>query len=210
MRRFALLLPLMFGVALWAAPAAARTTFSDADRADLDKVSAYLNSIHTMRGGFVQIGPDGTVDQGSFFLSKPGRIRFQYDPPAATLIVSDGRTVAIQNTKLKTLDRYPLSQTPLDLILSDDVDLKSKREIVAVQHTADSLIVKAHSSNFGVHADITLSFAMPELELRQWTVVDNQGLSTTVALRQVETGVDIPAAEFVLPDKNPFSRRKDD
>jgi outer membrane lipoprotein-sorting protein len=206
MRRLAVLLSLTIAAAV---PASARS-FSDTDRADLDRVSAYLNSVHTMKGGFVQIGPDGTVDQGEFYLSKPGRIRFQYDPPAATLIVSDGHTVAIQNTKLKTLDRYPLSQTPLDLILGEDIDLKKKREITAIEHTGDALIVKAHSSNFGIHADITLSFAMPELELRQWTVVDNQGLSTTVALREIQTGIDIPAAEFVLPDKNPFSHRKDE
>jgi outer membrane lipoprotein-sorting protein len=191
------------------APAAART-LSDADRADLDRVSAYLNSIRTLKGGFVQIGPDGQVDQGQISLVKPGRVRFQYEAPAPTLIVSDGSTVAIENIKLKTVDRYPLSQTPLDLILSDTIDLKRNHEIVGVEHQQDTLIVKARSSNFGVHADIALTFAMPSLELRQWTVIDNQGLSTTVALRDVQTGVDLPASLFVLPDKNPFARKKDE
>ena len=137
-------------------------------------------------------------------------MRFQYEPPAPTLIVSDGSTVAIENIKLKTVDRYPLSQTPLDLILADTIDLKRNHEIVGVEHQQDALIVKARSSNFGVHADITLTFAEPSLELRQWTVIDNQGLSTTVALRDVQTGVDLPASLFVLPDKNPFAHKKDE
>jgi len=195
--------------ALAATPASARW-FNDADRADLDKVSAYLNTIRTMKGGFVQIGPDGQIDQGAFLLSKPGRIRFQYDPPAPTLIVSDGTTVAIENIKLKTVDRYPLSKTPLDIILGDVIDLKHNHDIVGIEHQQDALLVKARSSNFGVHADITLTFAWPDLELRQWTVIDNQGLSTTVALRQTQAGVDIPASQFALPDKNPFAHKKDD
>jgi outer membrane lipoprotein-sorting protein len=194
---------------LAATPASAHW-FNDAERADLDKVSAYLNTIRTMKGGFVQIGPEGQIDQGAFSLSKPGRIRFQYDPPAPTLIVSDGTTVAIENTKLKTVDRYPLSQTPLDIILGDVIDLKHNHDIVGIEHQQDALIVRARSSNFGVHADITLTFTWPNLELRQWTVIDNQGLSTTVALRQTQTGVDIPASLFALPDKNPFAHKKDE
>jgi outer membrane lipoprotein-sorting protein len=189
------------------APAAART-LSDADRADLDRVSAYLNSIRTMKSGFSQIGPD-EIDDGQLYLSKPGRVRFQYDQ-APTLIVSDGTTVAVENTKLKTVDRYPLSQTPLDLILADTIDLKRNHEIVGVEHQQGVLIVKARSSNFGVHADIALTFADPVLELRQWTVIDNQGLSTTVTLRDVQIGADIHASLFVLPDKNPFAHKKDE
>src|SRR4029077_1505915 len=146
----------------------------------------------------------GSVDQGAFVLSKPGRIRFEYDPPAPTLIVSDGQTVAVQNKKLKTVDRYPISQTPLEIILADGIDLKKNADVVGVAHQPDALIVKAHSSNFGVHADIALTFAEPSLELRQWTVVDNQGLSTTVALREIQSGVDIPASSFVLPRPSLF------
>jgi outer membrane lipoprotein-sorting protein len=190
-------------------PAAART-LSDADRADLDRVSAYLNSIRSMKAGFVQIGPDGQVDQGQLSLVKPGRVRFQYDPPAPTLIVSDGSTVAIENTKVRTVDRYPLSQTPLDLILADTIDLKRNHDIVGVEHQQDALVVKARSSNFGVHADIALTFAEPSLELRQWSVIDNQGLSTTVALRDVQTGVALAPSLFVLPDKNIFAHKKDE
>jgi outer membrane lipoprotein-sorting protein len=187
------------------ATGASARAFSDAEKADLDHVSAYLNSIRTMKGGFVQIDPDGTVDQGTFVLSKPGRVRFEYDPPAPTLIVSDGHRVVVANKSLKTTDSYALSHTPLGLILDDGIDLKENGDVVAVAHQGDVLIVKARSSNFGVHADITLSFAEPTLELRQWTVIDNQGLSTTVALRETQAGVDVAPSAFVLPDKKSLS-----
>jgi len=201
MRSFAIAFLLSLLAAL---PAAAAPRFNAADQADLDKVSAYLNSIRTMKAGFIQTGPDGDDVQGQLFLVKPGRIRFEYDAPAPLLVVSDGRTVAVQNKQLKTVDRYPISQTPLDIILGDTIDLKRNSEIVAVQHLEDALIVKARTSNFGVHADIALIFAEPSLELRQWTVVDNQGLPTQVVLRDVQTGVDIPSSEFVLPRPSLF------
>jgi len=188
--------------------AASAHRFNDADKADLDRVSAALNAIRTMKGGFLQIGPDGQIDEGEFTLMKPGRIRFQYDPPTPTLIVSNGKTVAVENTKLKTVDRYALSDTPLDIILADKIDLKSNSDIVGVDHQGDQLVIRAHSGNFGVHADVTMTFAEPALELKQWTVVDNQGLSTTVALKQTQTGVDIPADQFVVPDGNPFAHSK--
>jgi outer membrane lipoprotein-sorting protein len=189
---------------------AAQGTYSAADRAELDRVSAYLNSIRTMKGGFVQIDPSGDVDQGTFEISKPGRMRFEYNPPAPTLIVSDGKTVAVSNRRLRTVDRYPLDQTPLDLILSDKIDLAGSHEIVGIAHQQDAFIVKARSRGGRAQGNITLSFSEPELELRQWTVIDNQGLSTTVALRNVQTGIDIPGSLFVLPDKNGLRPKQSD
>ena len=185
---------------------AAPGTYSAADRAELDRVSAYLNTIKTMKGGFVQIDPNGDTDQGTFEISKPGRMRFEYKPPAPTLIVSDGKTVAVANTQLKTIDSYPLDQTPLDLILGDKVDLAGSHEIVGIARQQDAFIVKARSRGGRTQGNITLTFAEPELELRQWTVIDNQGLQTTVALRDVQTGIDIPASLFVLPDKKAFKQ----
>jgi outer membrane lipoprotein-sorting protein len=182
-----------------AAPRSA-VAFSDADRADLDRVSAYLNSIHTMAGNFVQVGPDGQMDQGRIYLAKPGRLRFEYSPPSPIVIVSDGRTVAVGNTKLKTVDRYPLSATPLGLIVSDDIDLAQNPAILAVRHESGLLMIEARTTKNRTKANISLVFADPDLELRQWTVVDDQGLATTVALRGVEEGPVLSDTLFVLRD----------
>jgi outer membrane lipoprotein-sorting protein len=208
MRSFALALAaaLLVVQPLLAAPG----TYSATDRVELDRVSAYLNTIRTMKGGFVQIDPNGDVDQGTFAISKPGRMRFEYKPPAPTLIVSDGRTVAVVNSQLKTLDSYPLNQTPLDLILGDKIDLAGSHEIVGVARQQDAFIVKARSRGGRAQGNITLTFSEPELELRQWTVIDNQGLSTTVALRDLQTGIDIPASLFVLPNKTALRPKQSD
>ena len=174
--------------------------FSEAGRADLDRVSAYLNSIRTLQGDFVQIGPDGQIDQGRFYLEKPGRMRFEYRPPNPVLIVADGRTVAVANRKLKTVDRYPLSSTPLGLILADNIDLQHNNSILAVRHETGALIVEARTSTNRSKPNLSMVFADPELELRQWTIIDDQGLATTVALRDLEPGVAVDSQMFVLKD----------
>lgn len=204
MRRFAF----AFLIALACAPlaVAAPAGFmhferSNADNADLDRLSDYLNSIHTLKGNFVQIGPDGQVDEGVFYIDKPGRMRFEYHAPNPVLIVSDGSTVAVQNRKLNTIDHYPLLSTPLNLVLSDDLNLKHNPSIAGLSREPGELIVNARAASSKVSGNLTLVFTAPNLELRQWTIVDAQGLSTTVSLRDVQTGVTIDPALFKLPEK---------
>jgi outer membrane lipoprotein-sorting protein len=177
-----------------------RHELSDSDKADLDRVSAYLNGIHTMKAAFVQIGPEGQVDEGTFYIEKPGRMRFEYTPPNPTLVVSDGSTVAVENKRLETVDRYPIWSTPLNLILSNDVNLKKNQEIAGVEHQPGELIVNARSHSSQANGNITLVFAEPNLELRQWTVIDAQGLATTVSVRDVRQDVPLSASLFVIPD----------
>ena len=196
-------LPLM-GAGKPAAP-----EFSTQQKADLDRVSDALNAAHSMQGDFAQINPNGDIVQGRFYIQKPGRVRFEYNPPTPTLIVSNGTTVAVKNTKLNTVDRYPLISTPLDFVLSDNLDLKNNKAVNSIERDGDSLIVKASSTDSRAPGTITMVFAEQNLELRQWTVIDAQGLSTTVALRDVEQDVPLPASLFVVEERNPFTKRTD-
>jgi outer membrane lipoprotein-sorting protein len=186
--------------ALPLAPARAQL-FDRQDKEDLSRISDYLNSIKTMEGGFVQIGPDGGVTTGKFYISKPGKMRFDYDPPTPTLVVANGLSIIVYNTKLNTADRYPLSATPLNLLLSDNVSLLRSSYVTGLERQEGSLIVKARSSDRAMSGSITIVFAAPALELRQWTVVDGQGLATTVSLRNVQTGMAIPDAIFGVKDE---------
>lgn len=184
--------------------------FAALQKSELDRVSAALNAIHSMKGGFVQIDPDGGIAQGKFYIEKPGRMRFEYNPPVPTLIVSDGTTIAVKNTKLNTTDRYPLVSTPLDLVLSDKLDLKDNASVTSIQREGGSLIVKAQSTDSRARGFITLVFADPGLELRQWTVIDAQGLATTVALRNVEKDVSLEPSLFEMKERNPFTKNGED
>ncbi len=204
MRHFARLVLLVFlatGLSAGGQPPPKRMIeFSEADQADLARVSAYLNSIHTLKGDFVQLGPDGQADLGHFYLEKPGRLRFDYNPPNPMLVVADGRYLIVANRKMKTVDRTPLSLTPLDLILGDNIDLLHNSAILAVKHEPGILIIQARSSDHRSRANIALAFTDPILELRQWTVLDDQGLETTVALRGLENGAVLDPSLFVVED----------
>jgi|SRR5579871_3182422 len=210
MKRFAIALVLVAPLVLMGAGVAPQhyARFTPDERADLSRVSDYLNGIRTLKGSFAQTDPNGVVEAGSFYLSKPGRMRFEYNPPDPLLIVSDGDTVAVKNNKLGTVDRYPLVDTPLDLLLGDKIDLNHNLALTGMDELSDSIVIRARSQSSHAQGDISIVFSRSPLGLRRWTVIDAQGLSTTVELKDVETGVALNDSLFVLGDlKNPFTRR---
>lgn len=174
---------------------------SEADRDELDAISAYLNGIVTLKSGFLQVEPNGGISEGTLYISKPGKMRFEYRPPSPTLIVSDGSTVAVANRRLNTVDRYALGDTPLGVILGDKVDIRHNAQLVSVTHQEGMIVIGLRTSQNRTKANISLVFSEPQYELRQWTVIDNQGLSTTVALRSMTPGVVLAPSLFVLPQK---------
>ena len=178
--------------------------FSDAEKADLKRISTYLNTIKSVQGRFLQVGGDGKQEQGNFYLKKPGRVRFEYQKPNPNLIIADGSTVAVQNAALHTTDRYPLTNSPLQLLLGDNIDLTSDKRIAAVKHEAGALSMTARDTM----GRITLSFADSGagLELRQWDVVDAQGSHTTIVVNEMHETADIPPRLFVIEDLSPFKK----
>jgi len=185
------------------APQRLYQAYSEQQKADLDRISAYLNSVRTLKSGFVQIGPEGGVDQGLLYIEKPGHIRFEYNPPSPILIVATSGTVYVKNAKLNTVDKYDLSDTPLGLLLNDRVDLKTNKAVLGVSERDGTIIVSARTAANRNSANITMVFSAPSIELRQWTVRDNQGGTTTVALQHSQTGVALDDALFNALTKSP-------
>jgi len=177
--------------------------FTAVQAANLDKVSAYLNALTSLKSNFVQLGPDGQLDQGEFDLARPGRLRFAYAAPSPTLVVASGGTFYVQNRRLNTLDRYSLSDLPLGILLNQDVNLKFDRSVVGVEEQPGVLVIHARTSTAHTQGNIDLVFSWPLLELRQWKVKDNQGGVTTVALTGTQTGIKLDDALFTVPVKAP-------
>lgn len=202
---FTRVLALLAAVAFFAGPSQALT---GQDQADLAKVSAYLNSITSMQASFVQVGPNGELDQGVVYAKKPGRLRFEYAPPSPYLIVSDGTTIAVSNSKLRTVDRYPLIENPLNIILNEAIDLTRDQRISQVERGSGTLRVTATEKSGPLKGQVTLIFAYPATELRQWIITDAQGLQTMIALKNTKTEVQLSPELFILKDIDRF-RRKD-
>lgn len=194
---------LLLGGAGQQAPQRQTRAYSDEQKAELDKISAYLNGIHSLKARFTQIGPEGGIDQGTLYIQKPGQIRFEYSPPSPLLIVATGGRVYVRNSRLNTVDQYDLSDTPLGLLLNQDVDLKANKAVMGVTEQNGAVILQARTSANRNNSNITLVFSTPGLELRQWTVLDNQGGSTTVALQSAQPGAAIDPVLFTPPQKGP-------
>ena len=206
MRRFCLCLAaaasiVLLGGAGQPVPQRLYQAYSDQQKADLDKISAYLNGFQSLKAGFVQIGPQGGMDQGEVSIQKPGQIRFEYRPPSPILIVATGGSVYVKNSRLNTRDQYDLSDTPLGLLLNERIDLKTNKAVIGVLEQNGSIVVRARSSSNRNDSNITLVFSTPGIELRQWTVRDNQGGNTTVALQGLEPGASLDASLFIAPQK---------
>ena len=195
--RLARILTTTFTALVLAAAAVHAADLKNADASDLDRLSQALNSIQTLKGDFVQIDPSGDVEQGKVYIDKPGRMRFEYAAPSPTLVVSDGLDVAVFNSKLNTADRYPLSATPLNILLSNHVNLKENKNVIGLEHQPGALVVKARSNDRRMTGNISIVFSDPGLELRQWTTVDAQGLATTVSVRNLQTGVPLQPELFL-------------
>jgi outer membrane lipoprotein-sorting protein len=173
--------------------------FDARERALIDRVNVYLMSVQTMIGDFVQVGPDGRRAEGKVYLQKPGRIRFEYNPPSPIELVADGSSLVVRDRKLATQDLYPLSQTPLRFLLADRIDLMRETNVVSVSSddTFVSLLIEEKQTIGGTHK-VLLMFSVKDTQLKQWTITDPQGYDTTVALYNIDMGKKLDPAMFVI------------
>jgi len=162
-------------------------TLKPEQRAIVDKVNKYLTSVQTLQGKFVQVGSDGRRTTGDFYLSKPGRVRFEYDDPSPIELVADGTSVVVRDRKLATQDVYPLSQTPLRFLLADKVDLTRDTNVIAVSSDDVFVTVVVEERNTLVGTSrLMIMFDAKTMQLKQWTVTDPQGYDTTVAVYDLD------------------------
>jgi outer membrane lipoprotein-sorting protein len=164
------------------------TALNAEQHATIQRINNYLSSMHTLQGQFVQVGPDGSRSQGEFYISKPGKVRFEYDAPSTIELVADGSSVVVRDRKLATQDVYPLSQTPLRFLLSDRVDLTKDAGLVAVY--ADDVFITAvveEKNGLVGTSRLMIMFSAKDMQLKQWTVTDPQGYDTTVAVYNLDS-----------------------
>jgi outer membrane lipoprotein-sorting protein len=157
--------------------------FDANQRALVERVNTYLTSVQSMVGDFVQVAPDGARTNGKFYLQKPGRVRFEYNPPSPVELIADGQSMVVRDRKLATQDLYPLSQTPLRFLLADRIDLLKDTDLVGVysDNMFVTMVIEQRQIIGGTYR-LMLMFSTKNLELKQWTITDPQGYDTTVAV----------------------------
>ena len=175
------------------APSIVGKTFSEAQVSVINRVNAYFNKINNLRGSFVQTAADDRRAKGKFFVKRPGRFRFVYSPPSKLVILSDGRTLLIEDHDLNTVDRFPIESTPFRLLLKENVDIVRDAHVTNIEETEEQISLSINDKKSDSSGKIQLYFnKQPELELREWIITDAQGLNTRIAIAGLnkEEGID--------------------
>ena len=189
-------------VAALPAAAAEPLKLSPEQQTAVNAISDYLNSFKTLQGEFTQISPKGNMSQGVFYIAKPGKMRFEYAPPNPFLIVSDGTWLTIKNVKKEKGDQFPLSQTPLRLVLGDKVDIVKDTSVLDYQEQDGILTVTVEDKkNTLGSGQLTLVFDQTRKVLQQWIVTDGKGRKTTVSLENLQAGIEPDPKLFVVKIK---------
>jgi outer membrane lipoprotein-sorting protein len=174
----------------------AEAQVSPQDRADLARIETYLNGIRSMRSHFVQTAPDGSVSQGTALLQRPGKMRFQYDPPSPFLLVANYGILVFHDAQLNQTSNIPLGRTPLGILLADHVSLTGDITVTRFVRLPGQLQVTLVRTASPGEGSLTLIFADNPLVLRQWVVMDQQGKQTRVTLTNMEVGANVDAKLF--------------
>lgn len=160
-----------------------------AAKLSLNEISGYLNQLQSATGSFTQINGDGTISTGTIYIKRPGKVRFEYNPPEQALVMANSGQVAIFDKKLGGQpDSYPLSQTPLSIILARNVNLAQAGMVQGHSYDGTATIVTAQDPKRPEYGSIQLKFTDNPVELRQWIITDQNGGQTTVVLGGLNRG----------------------
>jgi len=172
---------------------------ASAEKLSLRALSAYLNDLRSAQGTFTQVNEDGSISTGRILLKRPGRVRFEYDPPEQALVIADGDTVGIIDPRSNEKQGYPLHRTPLKIILQRNVDLTRARMVTGHVSDGTTTTVRAQDPDNPDYGSIDLVFTGDPVELRQWIINDANGGRTTVILGALDRDVQLADQNFVIP-----------
>lgn len=189
-------------------PAFALATPAFAQPIPLNELSRYFNSFSTAQGDFTQVNPDGSISTGRMYMRRPGRVRFEYNPPEQSLVMAGGGQVAVFDGRSNQgPNQYPLRQTPLNLILEQNVDFSNRRMIVGHTDDGTTTTVVAQDPDNPQYGSIRLIFSANPTELRQWVIRDDTGAETTVILGELAFGPNLSARLFDITAESQSRRR---
>jgi len=172
-------------------------TPASAEKLSLDAVSSYFNTMTTAEAAFIQSNDDGSQSTGRMYIKRPGRIRFEYDPPNLALVMVGGGQVAVFDPKANAEPtRFPLRQTPLSLVLERTVDLARRDMVMAHTNDGPRTIITLQDPDRAEYGYIQLVFTDDPMQLRQWIVDDNSGNKTQIALSDWTQDQKMPSILF--------------
>lgn len=182
------------------APAAGAVNLSAEDQADVQRIEDYLNSIGSMQARFLQVDASGGNVQGTLFILRPGRLRFEYDAPSPILIVADGTWVHYHDKELDQTSRALITDTTVEFFTRNDLQLQGDVTVTEFSREDGLMNVTLVDSQNPDEGSVTFTFDTNPINLRQWVVTDPEGAQTLVALLSFETNVPLDQDMFYFYD----------
>lgn len=177
-----------------------------AEKIPLKEISRYLNSLKTATADFTQVNADGSISTGTVYIQRPNRVRFEYKGDRTLVLASAGQVAVFDGKTKGTPQQYPLSKTPLSLILAPNVNLGQARMVTAHAEKKNTTVVTAQDPQHPEYGNIQMVFTANPTQLRQWVITDDTGKRTTVILGDMKTGVSFNPSAFAI--ENEIARRK--
>ena len=168
--------------------------------ATITRLEAYLNELSTVKSRFVQISTRGNFAEGDLFLSRPGRIRFEYDPPHPVLLIADGHSFLYYDRDLKNATFIPMEDSPLWFLIQDQVSLTNEIDIVSIIEQDATIALTLKGESMEDVGEVTLVFSDEPVSLRKWVMTDAEGTVVQVALIEPEFSVPIENNVFSYRD----------
>ena len=190
----------MLGAVAPARAAGGLAALSPEDAAAVQRAVRYLNDLSTLHARFVQISSNGSYAEGEVIVERPGRMRFEYDPPNPVLLIADGLNLLFYDRELKQASFLPLWETPLWFLIREKVQLSDDIRVTAVERGQGVLKITLQNKESADVGRMTLVFGDAPLSLRKWELVDAQGISTQVSLINPRFGAPVDAAAFDYDD----------
>jgi len=193
--------------ALSLVPRLARAAVSPADAADLARVQDYLNNIRTLQSRFEQISGEGGIATGTIYISRPGKMRVEYDPPVPILLVATDGRIWYYDKKLEEVSFFALKDTPAWFLLQDNVSFGGDITVNNLEHDPNVLRVTVTETKNPDLGKATLVLADHPLELRKWQILDAQQKNVTVTLDDPHYGPPLNPSLFYWTDPRPPNAR---
>lgn len=189
-----------FLTALSAAPLVSFGSVASAQNVVVDELNAYLNSLQSATARFTQYSADGSTSSGTFYLQKPGKMRFEYDPPSPALLVADGSALAVFDKKSnRGPQRYPQSSTPLSLLARPNIDITRSKFVQKLEAGSTQIHLTMFDPAEPGNGSIKMIFERNPVALIEWIIVDGAGLESVIKLGPLTTNISLDRALFSIP-----------
>lgn len=195
---------LSLGAAAASAQAPVAAELSAADRDDIAKIEIYLNRISTLQSRFLQVTSNGDYSEGQLYISRPGRMRIEYDPPVPILVVTSGTWLIYHEKKLGQVSHIWLDSTPAGILLEKKITLSGKLTVSGFERGAGAIRLTLVRTEDPHEGSLTLVFGDHPLVLKKWKIIDAQGITTTVSLLDTRFGIPLDPELFKFKDPNIF------